>query len=86
MENALTGRPIPVAVDGRNFQTYNSGIFDACQTYLTLAVLLVGATDQYYRIKLSWGTTFGEQGYMRLLRSGQSTCGICDAGTYPVPA
>jgi hypothetical protein len=85
MESALLARPIPVAVDGQNFKSYTSGIFDNCQKNLSLAVLLVGATDQYYRIKLSWGVSFGEAGYMRLFRTGNSTCGICEAGTYPVP-
>ncbi len=84
MESALTSRPIPVAVDGQQFANYKSGIFDSCGKNLSLAVLLVGGTDLYYRIKLSWGTAFGENGYMRLLRNG-SICGICDAGTYPLP-
>jgi hypothetical protein len=49
---------------------------------LSLAALLVGAVDQYYRVKLSWGVTWGEAGYIRLSRTN-NICGICDAATYP---
>lgn len=82
LDSALTGRPISVAVDGQNFRSYSSGIFDNCGTTLSLAGLLVGGTDLYYRFKNSWGTTWGEAGYIRLLKSG-NICGICSAGVYP---
>lgn len=59
LATALTGRPISVAVDGQNFQSYRTGIFNNCGTRLTLAVLLVGMTDSYWNLKNSWGTTFG---------------------------
>jgi hypothetical protein len=82
MDNALIGRPIPVAVDAQNFASYHSGIFSNCGRYLSLAALLVGATDQYYRVKNSWGTGWGEGGYIRLAKM-ENVCGICDAPTYP---
>jgi hypothetical protein len=84
LESALSGRPIPVAIDGQNFASYKSGIFDNCGKNLSLAALLVGATDQYYRVKNSWGTGWGEGGYIRLSRVS-NICGICNAGTYPNP-
>lgn len=59
LANALTGRPISVAVDGQNFQSYRTGVFSNCGTKLTLAVLLVGMTDIFWNLKTSWGTTFG---------------------------
>jgi hypothetical protein len=80
---ALTGRPISVAVDGQNFQTYRSGIFYNCGTQLSLAVLLVGMTDSFWNLKSSWGTGWGENGYIRIGRG--NTCGVCMAPSYPLP-
>ncbi len=82
LANALTARPVSVAVDGNNMQSYRSGIFNNCGTNLSLAVLLVGMTDSYWTIKNSWGTTWGEYGYIRLYRG--NTCGVCMAASYPV--
>lgn len=76
MESALTGRPLSVAVDANNFNRYSSGILDICGFSVNLAALLVGGTDQYYRLKLSWGSNFGENGYIRLSRVS-NICGIC---------
>lgn len=84
MESALTGRPLSVAVDGNNFSRYSSGIFDNCGLNVGLAALLVGGTDQFYRLKLSWGTSFGESGYIRLSRVS-NICGICQYVSYPIP-
>jgi len=85
LDVALTGRPISVAVDGNNFANYRSGIFDNCGTNLSLAALLVGNTELYYTIKNAWGTSWGEGGYIRLLKK-TNICGICLAASYPLPA
>jgi len=88
LETALGLRPVSVALDGRNFHTYGSGIFDNCGSNLTIAGLLVGAVDGWYRVKMSWGTRWGEAGYIRIYRNNRPTdaCGICDAASYPLPA
>jgi hypothetical protein len=83
LADGLMGRPISVAVDGNNFQFYKSGVFHNCGTYLNLAALLVGMTDEYWILKNSWGTNWGEAGYIRLARG--NTCGVCQAGSYPIP-
>ena len=85
LDYALGGRPISVAVDGANFRNYRGGIFDQCGTNLSLAGLLVGGTDLYYKLKLSWGSLFGEYGYIRLLKTN-NICGICQASSYAQPA
>ena len=61
---------------------YQTGLFSNCGTNLTLAALLVSGYDSYYRLKLSWGTSWGEAGYIRLSKFN-NICGICQAASYP---
>lgn len=75
------GRPISVAVDAQKWSPYRSGIFNSCGLQLDHGVLLVGATNEYWKVKNSWGTSWGEQGYIRLARG--NTCGICTEPSYP---
>lgn len=81
LQSAIINQPVSVAVDGNNFQSYNYGVFSNCGTNLSLAGLLVGMTDSFWRVKLSWGTQWGEAGYIRLARG--NTCGICNQPSYP---
>ena len=81
LATAVTGRPVSVAVDASNWSPYKSGVFNNCKTALNHGVLLVGVTDQYWHVKNSWGTTWGESGYVRLARG--NTCGICNVASYP---
>jgi C1A family cysteine protease len=81
LATGLAGRPISVAVDATNWSPYKSGVFSNCKTSLNHGVLLVGVTDQYWKVKNSWGTTWGEAGYVRLARG--NTCGICNVASYP---
>jgi C1A family cysteine protease len=72
-----------VSVDANNWSKYASGIFTNCGTSLDHNVLLVGVTDTYWKIKNSWGTSWGEKGYIRI--AGGNTCGICqDKSPWPV--
>lgn len=84
--------PIPVAVDAshKSFHTYKSGIYNdnlcsSAMKDMNHAVLLVGfGTDplgrDYWIIKNSWGTSWGERGYMRVARKHN----ICGVSNYPV--
>ncbi|XP_029001385.1 procathepsin L [Betta splendens] len=85
--------PVTVAIDAdhASFLFYSSGIYDepACNpNNLSHAVLLVGYGSEggqdYWIIKNSWGTGWGEGGYMRLVRDGSNTCGIASYALYPV--
>jgi cathepsin L len=92
-ENALgtadDTEPISVAIeaDQSGFQLYKSGVFSgACGRNLDHGVTLVGyGTDSgqdYWKVKNSWGTSWGEKGYIRMIRN-KDECGIADEPSYP---
>ena len=81
LATALVGRPVSVAVDATNWSRYSSGVFNNCAARLNHGVLLVGASDAFWRIKNSWGTSWGESGFIRLTTG--NTCGICNVASYP---
>jgi len=91
--SAIAKQPVSIAIeaDQAAFQLYKSGVFTGtCGTNLDHGVLAVGyGTDSgsdYYKVKNSWGTSWGEKGYIRLVRGisqkgGQ--CGILMEPSYP---
>ena len=81
LSNAITGRPVSVAVDATNWSPYKSGIFSNCKSSLNHGVTLVGVKDGNWWVKNSWGASWGESGFIRV-KSG-NTCGICNAASYP---
>ena len=96
MQSVLTQQPISIAIeaDQRDFQLYSSGVFTGkCGTNLDHGVLLVGYGTQqgndYYLVKNSWSTSWGEEGYIKLGRgpqynNGQGQCGLLLEGSFPV--
>jgi C1A family cysteine protease len=75
LTTAITSSPISVTVDATNWSQYKSGVFNNCKSSINHAVLLVGVKDGNWKIKNSWGSTWGETGYIRL--AGGNTCGLC---------
>lgn len=88
LSNAIALRPLSVLVDGSQWSSYTNGVFNKCGvTGPNLGVVLVGINSVSYKIKNSWGNTWGEHGYIRLSNSGPNVnCnGICNFGSYPIP-
>ena len=97
LEMAVSKGPVSVAIeaDTRVFQLYTGGVLtdDACGTNLDHGVLIVGygttedLTD-YWIVKNSWGTSWGENGYIRIGKSSDTNtagiCGIAQQASYPV--
>ena len=86
---ALKKAPVSIAVDAGKFQLYKSGILDpaaGCGKQLDHGVTLVGyGTDgakDYWSVKNSWGASWGEKGYIRLVY-GKDECGLADAASQP---
>jgi Papain family cysteine protease/Cathepsin propeptide inhibitor domain (I29) len=78
----LSAQPISIAIDAEKIMSYTSGIFNnaACGTSLDHGVLAVGydTSAGYIKVKNSWGTTWGESGYIRfaLEGNGSGECGM----------
>uniref|UniRef100_A0A6G3MGQ9 Cathepsin L1 (Trinotate prediction) n=1 Tax=Henneguya salminicola TaxID=69463 RepID=A0A6G3MGQ9_HENSL len=84
--------PVSIAIDANHYQFmfYHSGILsiDNCsQSDLDHGVLAIGyqlARKQFLIVKNSWGTGWGENGYVRIAL-GSNMCGIASYGSYPIP-
>jgi C1A family cysteine protease len=84
--------PVSVAIEADQmvFQSYSGGVLDGnCGTNLDHGVLVVGyGTDNgvdYWKVKNSWSASWGEEGYIRMVR-GKNMCGIAMQPSYPTGA
>jgi len=76
--------PVSICLDASGgFQSYRSGVFAGpCGSQMNHAVLAVGYTDAYWIVKNSWGTSWGEQGYIRMARN-KNLCGMSNVLFWP---
>jgi len=89
LENLLvqTG-PLSVCINGISLQHYDSGIdqpTNCTSDYITHCMLLVGYGEnsgtQFWKLKNSMSTEWGENGYYRLVKGTNQTGGSCGIGT-----
>lgn len=95
---AIAKGPVTVAIeaDQTDFQLYKDGVLTApCGEQLDHGVLAVGYAENYWKIKNSWGTSWGNKGYI-LLEKGKplncgflqrncaGQCGLLSQASYPI--
>jgi cathepsin L len=91
--SALASGPVSVAIEADQmcFQFYHTGILDdrSCGTNLDHGVTLVGYGNEggkdYWRIKNSWGASWGDKGFVRFI-FGKNQCGINNDGYNVIPS
>ena len=92
LKDAVSIGPVSIAIEADKsvFQLYKGGVLDndKCGQKLDHGVLVVGyGTDSdsgkdFWKVKNSWGPTWGEEGYIRFVR-GKNQCGVASQASYP---
>ncbi|KAM9838741.1 cathepsin S, ortholog 1 isoform 2-T2 [Aulostomus maculatus] len=84
--------PIAVAMNAMlpSFHLYRGGLYNVpgCNPKLVNhAVLVVGygsdGGEDFWLVKNSWGTAWGEDGFIRIARNKNNLCGIASIAVYP---
>jgi cathepsin F len=87
--NLVNWGPLSICVDAEPWQDYTGGIMMAsdCGSDIDHCVQLVGydmtQSTPFWIVRNSWGTDWGENGYIRL-QYGQDTCACADEATCAV--
>merc|ERR1719328_279957 len=82
---AIAEGAITVAFEVTNrFQSYSRGIFKdtTCTGYPNHAVTAVGYNPSYVLVKNSWGSGWGDRGYVRFTRNYHN-CNLWEYSSYP---
>ena len=81
---------VGIQVSNTPFSSYREGIYECrpdkgcnCQQRGDHAINLVGYGDGYWKLRNSWGSVWGDQGYIRMSRKQNNICLINTAATVP---
>lgn len=92
LKAAIAAHPVSIAIeaDQSAFQFYKSGVLTGrCGTKLDHGVLAVGFDDTYttpyWKVKNSWGATWGMEGYV-LIQQKRDSCGVEMDPSFPTAA
>merc|ERR1711890_121654 len=90
LKAAIAQQPVSIAVEADQiaFQGYHSGVITSgCGKNLDHGVLAVGYGtlngQGFFLVKNSWGSSWGDQGYLRISDGSSNVCGILSSASYP---
>lgn len=91
LQEAIAIQPVSIAIeaDTSSFQFYSSGVYDdpSCGLNLDHGVVAVGYGTEngkdYWLVRNSWGSSWGDQGYIKIAR-GDNRCGVSQEASYPI--
>jgi len=88
--SAVAVRPVSIAIQANQlaFQSYSGGVLTGkCGQRLDHGVVAVGYGTldgiDYWKVRNSWGSSWGMDGYVLIERSSADLCGVLDAASYP---
>ena len=77
--------PLSICVDAETWSSYTGGIMSVCGNSVDHCVQAVGinteASTPYWKVRNSWGTSWGESGYIQL-EYGKNLCDLASDATY----
>ena len=92
-ETVATIGPVTAIIDAApfGFMHYSDGVYDdpSCDSSSpNHAVLVVGYGIErgleYWLVKNSWGTGWGSNGFIKIVRNRNNRCGIANSNAYPI--